>query len=52
VTEEAKEVISRMLTKDHNNRMKLIELLEMPYSLWDEEELDFKINEVKSKFEK
>jgi hypothetical protein len=40
-----------MLTKDHNNRMKLIDLLDMPYYLWDEEELESKINEVKSKFE-
>ena len=43
VTEEAKDLIRKMLTKDHNNRLKLIEFVDMPYALWDEEELETKI---------
>jgi serine/threonine protein kinase len=51
VTEEAKDVIRKMLCKDHTQRLKLIEFIDMPYSLWDEEEFESKLNEVKGKFE-
>jgi hypothetical protein len=40
-----------MLNKDPTKRLKLIEFVDFPYALWEEEELEERINKVIEKYE-
>ena len=40
-----------MLDKDNDKRLRLIDFVDYPYALWEEEELDEKIKEVIEKHE-
>ena len=43
ITPECKDIIKSMLNKDPTKRLELIELMNTPYVLWEEEELDKKL---------
>jgi len=43
VTDECKDIIKNMLNKDPKERLKLIEFVDLPYALWEEDELNLKI---------
>lgn len=43
ITAEGKDILKSMLNKDPKKRLELIELMNMPYALWDSEDLDKKL---------
>lgn len=43
VTDGAKDAIRRMLEKDHTKRIELVDFVDLPYCLMDEEQLDKQI---------
>ena len=47
ITQECKEIIKSMLHKDPLKRLQLLDFMNMPYVLWEEEEVEQKILETK-----
>ena len=51
VTQEAKDVIKSMMFKDPSKRVTLLEFVQQPYMMYDDEEFDAKYEEVIKQFE-
>lgn len=52
VTEGAKDVMRRMLEKDPAKRIELVDFVDIPYCLLEEEELEIELKESAEKWEK
>jgi len=51
VTEGAKELMRRMLKKDPSERIELLDLIDFPYCLIEDEELENQIQKEREKIE-
>ena len=46
ITKEGKHVLSKMLERDPDNRLQLLDFMDMDYHKWDDEQMQEKVAEV------